>query len=537
MKLKIHIITFTLLLLSQLLTAQTVVIPDSSFKACLVKKLPDILDENQNLILSKAQAYSGNLACIGFEINSIEGIEYFTNVVELNLSSNSISTINTFPINNKLTRLVLDDNLLTSLPTLSNLPNLKTITVKRNKLTSLPDLSANTKITQLYVQSNQLTYIPDLRNQKELWAINFSENSLTSLPFLDSLKKLKELVIAKNQFTQIPPLSKLASLTYLDFSSNQLSSLPVLPNINLIETVKINNNNFKILPDFSIFTNLKKAFLDDNYFTFEDLYPLVSISGYDTIFPLTSQKTLKIGQSFNIKEKDILYIKTGIDLNTSGITRTWYFENKQIQQSQKDRLKVYSDSTALSGNYYCILTSDKFPGLTLKTDNYHIKIDPCFTLYGYVVKTLPGNCTTNGGKINVTSAIKLPYGFSYQLKSTNGSESLNSANGSFTNLGSKEYSLYGVLGNCQKLIESAIKLEDEECDNVYITADGDDENDVYFFKDKGRVTISDKFGNIVSTLNIPAQWDGSGKNGMVAPGLYFANINNGKRLIKITVVY
>lgn len=537
MRLRIYIATFVLLLLSKIILAQTVIIPDAGFRTCLIDKQPGVLDANQNLIISNAQAFSGNLSCIGYGISSIEGIQYFTNVVELNLSRNSISTIGTFPANSKLTRLVLDDNLLTSLPALNNLPELKAFTVRRNKLTTLPDLSANTKITQLYVQSNKLKFIPDLRNQKELWAVNFSDNLLTSLPFIDSLKKLKELVVAQNQFTQIPPLDKLVSLTYLDFSSNQFSSLPNFATANLIETVKIDNNSFQTLPDFSIFPNLKKAFLDNNYFTFEDLQPLTTIPGYDTIFPLASQKVIKVGKNFNIKEKETLYIKTGVDTDIPGITRTWFFESKQIQQSQMDSLKVFSDSTSMSGNYYSTLTNIKFPGLTLKTDSFHINIDPCFTILGYVIKTSPGNCTINGGKIDITSVSAQPIGFTYQLKSTNGYEVLSSENGSFSNLGSKEYLLYGLLGNCQKLIEPKIKLEDEECDNVYITADGDGENDVYFFKENGNVSISDKFGNTVSKFTIPAKWDGSGNNGMVAPGLYYANVNNGERMIKITVVY
>lgn len=531
------IVTFYFILSGWVSLAQTVEIPDPAFRACLLEKNPSILDANQDMIISEANATTGFLSCIGKDITNVEGLQYLTAINDLNLSGNQITQISAFPLNSNLTRLVLNDNQLESLPELISLPSLKIFEIKRNLLTSLPDLSGNPNITQLYVQSNQLSFIPDLRNQTELWAVNFSGNNLTSLPFLDSLKKLEELVVADNRLTQLPSLEKLDSLKLLDISENQIDQLPDFAPGNAIETIDIEKNNFRTLPDFSIFPSLNKAFLDNNYFTFEDLLPLTAISGYESIFPLSSQKPVVVGQEISIAEKEAYFISTGTDLSISGIERTWYFEGNEVQRSTEDSLKVFADSTSLSGNYYATLSFSAFPGLLLRTDSFQITVTPCFDVSGYVVEISPRSCNSNGGKVKVVTSSSIPQDFVYQLISPNGAEVYTSSEGTFANLGSKAYALYGVLGDCKKLIEPSITLENQDCDNVYITADGDGVNDVYFFNEQGKVTISDKFGNTVSELQAPGQWGGFGNKGKVAPGLYFANINDGEKLIKITVVY
>jgi len=532
-----YILKIGFLLLSQLAWSQTIVIPDSGFKACLLEKHPDLLDANQNLIINAANADTDYISCIGYNIRNPEGLQYFSNVTDINLSQNLISQINAFPVNNSLTRLVLDDNQLSSLPSLKNLPKLKTFTVRRNKLTSLPDLSANTKLTQLYVQSNQLAFIPDLQNQKELWAINFSGNKLSALPFLDSLTKLAELVVADNQLTQIQSLEKLSSLKLFNIAGNQIAKLPTFAPNNLIEELNLKNNVFTELPDFAQFPNLQRANLNENYFTFEDLLPLKSILGYDTIFPLTSQKVIEEGQTYNVSEKEAFYIKTNTDTTVPGVKYTWYFEDKAIQISNKNSLKVFTDSTNHSGYYYCELTNASFPDLILRTSNFYIQIEPCFNNKAFVIEVLPRTCQNNGGKISVSTSSPLPADFIYELKAVLSGDNSTSIYGNFVNLSDQAYLLYGKVKNCEKQIGGKIIITDQECENIFITADGDGVDDVYYFKEQGIVTISDKFGNEVSTLQIPAKWDGSGKNGLVPPGLYFANINAGKRLIKITVVH
>ncbi len=518
-------------------SAQTVVIPDARFKACLLSKVPSLMDANQDLIVNEAKTFAGTISCMGFNITDVEGIQYFENITELNLSRNQLSYIGALPVNSVLTRMVLDDNQLSALPALSGLSGLKTLSARRNRITSLPDLSDNKKITQLYVESNQLAVLPELSELKELWAINVSNNKLAHLPALDSLKKMGELVAANNALTEIPSLRNQTVLKFLNIAGNKLTRLPEVADNNGIETIRMERNDFRLLPDFTPFPVLQQAFTNDNHFTYKELIKLTEYEDYLSVFPLSSQKMIQSGRSYEVSEADDLYLKTGIDADVARVTYTWYFEGNEIRKSADDYVRAFTDSPERSGYYYCELTHPDFPDLVLKTDSFFVSVIPCFMAEGFLIEVTPKTCRNSGGRISISTANTLPSGFEYELVSVNTGEERRLANGYFSGLGDSEYMLYGVAGNCRKNIGNRIRIDEEECDNVFITADGDGIDDEYYFNYQGHAVISDKFGNVISELQLPGGWDGTGTHRKVAPGLYFVNINDGEKLIKVTVVY
>lgn len=532
----VHYIALILLVVGNTLQAQTVEIPDDAFRTCLMAKAPSAFDVNEQLILAEAPNITGFLNCASDGINSVEGFQYLTGIQEVNLSRNNITVIN-LPMNPSLTRLILDENQLTALPDLADVPGLKTLVVKRNNLTSLPDLSGNVNLQQLYVENNNLATLPSLLEQKQLWAINVSNNNLTALPLLDSLKELEELVVANNQLTSIQSLVNLDSLTMIDFSGNQLVALPAVDPINKITTIDIENNNFTSVPDFTAFPNLVSAFLNDNYLTFESLMPLKNIPGFPTPFPINSQQELTVGQNFSVREGTPLTLSTGVDQSVSDVTYTWYYEGMEVKSSTTDALLLTNESVEASGYYYCELTHPDFTNLVLQTDSFYVDVFPCFDEGEFVINVTPKTCQSNGGKVMIATTTGLPDGFQYQLVAGYSLDTLIGASGLFTALEQEKYYLYGTVENCRRAIGNTIMIDSEDCDNIHISADGDGVDDFYYFKETGAVKISDKFGNEVSSFSIPAKWEGMGNGRLVTPGLYYADINNGEKLLKITVVY
>lgn len=539
MKMKKTGLCLTLVLtLAMSALGQSVSIPDARFKACLLSKHPDLMDAGQNLIISEARAFAGYINCSGYNIASVEGIEYFENAVELNLSRNLISHIEAFPVNEAMTRMVLDDNQLVTLPDISVLSRVKTFTVRRNNLVSLPDVSANKKITQLYVESNQLTALPDLSELKELWVLNASNNQLRHLPDLDSLKKLSELVVANNQLQELPSLRRQSSLTLLNVAGNKLRALPEVAENNLVETIRMERNEFRQLPDFSVFPASRQVNLNDNYLTFAELVYLTGYEDYQSVFSASSQQVIKAGSYYKVREGDELYLRTGVDQGVKGVVHTWYFEGAEAASlSDSDQIRANTDSSVDGGYYYATLTHPDFPDLILKTDSFHVEVSPCFAMDGFIIEVSPRTCGNSGGRVRVSSANPLPAGFTYELVSVNTGEKQRLSSGLFTGLGESEYLLSGLVGRCEKIIGGRIAITEEACDNVFITADGDGVDDAYYFNGQGSAVIFDKFGNVVAELSLPGEWDGISGSRKVSPGLYFVNINNGEKLIKVTVVY
>ncbi|MFY7963561.1 MAG: DUF7619 domain-containing protein [Chitinophagaceae bacterium] len=218
--------------------AQYVNIPDANFKAFLQSKYPTAfngagqMDTTNSLIVGEI-----NFDCSSNNIASIDGIEYFKNLINFQCSLNQIKKIKALP--SSIKTIDCYQNILDSLPalpsvlqylncsvnsikSLPNLPNTLTyLNCAGNLLTSLPNLP-NT-LTQLWCPNNKLSNLPVL--PISLGLLYCSDNLLTSLPFLPNT--VGSIYCSNNLLTSISNLP--TSLGYAEFVNNKLTSLPTLP--------------------------------------------------------------------------------------------------------------------------------------------------------------------------------------------------------------------------------------------------------------------------------------------------------------------
>jgi uncharacterized repeat protein (TIGR01451 family) len=218
--------------------AQWVTIPDAGFATKLQQLFPSCMNGNQmdttcSLILNTTQLTVNNS-----NIYNLDGVQYFTNLIELNCDFNYLSSLPTLPSllqiircsNNQLTslptlpisliRLQCWNNQLNSLPALTN--TLERLACQYNQLTNLPLLPSS--LIELNCSSNQLTSIPSL--PASLLSFNTADNQLSNISSLPN--NLQTFHCAINQFTSLPTLPP--NLVELGCSQNQLTTLPNLPN-------------------------------------------------------------------------------------------------------------------------------------------------------------------------------------------------------------------------------------------------------------------------------------------------------------------
>lgn len=264
------------------LKAQTwVQVPDLNFQNYLTAHYPAgaFSTSGGNFYIDSdhpdVQAQQG-LNISSLNISSIEGVQAFENMTQLDCSHNNLTTLPVLPNSllglncsynqlNGLSALPLmlqflncEFNSLSSIPALPSLiqllcnnnqlttlsaplsVSLQNLQCQNNQLTNLPTLPSS--LIQLNCDQNQLTLLPDLAN---LWNLHCSYNQLTSLPLIPST--LHFLECASNHLTVIPSLSNVlqvfecgyneltvlpqlpASLASLGCSFNQLTTLPDLP--------------------------------------------------------------------------------------------------------------------------------------------------------------------------------------------------------------------------------------------------------------------------------------------------------------------
>lgn len=195
--------TIVLLLFSSSLafSQTTVTISDPNFKACLVETLPQLLDENQQLIIDSAKAFQGNLKCVNKGITQIPELIYFES----------------------LTRLELNKNKLSSLPSLNNMTELNYLYVAENQLTELPELNQLSNLEQLICWKNKLTTLPDISLLHQLHRLDVPVNQLTTFPVLSPIAPMKTLLVDDNFITNLPDLSGYPLLQIVKVVNNRLS--------------------------------------------------------------------------------------------------------------------------------------------------------------------------------------------------------------------------------------------------------------------------------------------------------------------------
>lgn len=200
--------------------AQTVNIPDANFKAYLVGNTSINTNGDNEIQISEATAFTGEIQCANKNIADLTGVEAFTKIFALSFSSNQV----------------------TSLDVSKNL-NLVGLNCSQNMLTSL-DISKNTALQYLYCGNNLLTDL-DVSKNTNLRTLNCVSNQITNLDMSKNIALLN-LVCNYNQLTHLD-ISKNIVLSSFYCSNNQLTSLNLKngnnSNLGIGAFTSINNPN------------------------------------------------------------------------------------------------------------------------------------------------------------------------------------------------------------------------------------------------------------------------------------------------------
>lgn len=448
---------------SLVLSQTTIPINDSNFKTCLVETLPHLLDGNQELILDSAKVFKGNLKCVNRGIIQVPELLYFESITSLELN--------------------------------------------QNKLTSLPSLDKMTKLTYFYV----------------------AENQLTELPNLNKLSNLEQLICWKNQLTTLPDISMLHKLYRLDVPVNKLTVFPELSPIAPMKVVLVDDNFITNLPDLSNYPLLTIVKLVNNQLSFDDLEMILQ-QPKPQIYDYYPQKFFDVLPPTFIDEGKEVTLNTGLDETNEFVHFEWLKNNVRFDTT--NTITFNNISLADSGNYRAVINSDLFPNKPLYTNSTLIRVRECPKLE-QITHTIKSAKCTQDGKVYIENG---SMNYTYQLSST--SNTFTSTTGQFKNVKAGNYSLkISHKSGCVREFNETIMVESEACEEVLITPDGDGNQDEFYFSESGVAVLYDKFGNKIREFELPTSWDGEANNQKVAPGYYSLDINHGETIIGITVIY
>ena len=218
--------------------------------------------EELNIIASVPMLQRLTLSDCG--LSTIAGLEKAQNLIELDLSDNTIRNLEPLSAIMGLRTLNLNHNALTGLTALSNLGSLERLDVSYNSLTSIAPIATCTNLAWLDVSNNNLPDLGAIDNLPELSHFSADQNELTDVAILGNCVNLTELSIANNTITDISALATLVNLEIFDFSHNQVENLPQWPDGCKLRTINGSNNALTSLSALKNMHELSHVYMDYN---------------------------------------------------------------------------------------------------------------------------------------------------------------------------------------------------------------------------------------------------------------------------------
>lgn len=208
--------------------------PDANFQ----KYLSENVDTNKDGSLSAAERDAvTELNVQNARIKSLNGIQYFTQLVTLRCYNNQLTKLDVSK-NTQLKYLWCYNNQLTELDVSKNI-QLAAVVCWNNQLTKL-DVSKNMQMTILYCYNNQLKSLDVSKNAK-LMSLHCDNNQLTKLD-VSKNAQLEILYCDNNQLTKLD-VSKNVQLEILHCGNNQLTNMDISKNTKL-QTFECMDNEY-----------------------------------------------------------------------------------------------------------------------------------------------------------------------------------------------------------------------------------------------------------------------------------------------------
>lgn len=270
-------------------------------------------------------------------VRNLEGIQYCTNLEELDLSWNEIDDIDELSHLTKLTSLDIKYNKkISNLKPVAGLPELKVLKITRTGISDFNPLKSLKKLEELYVGRNEgadYSVIGELTSLKELeifagkisdisWISNLKKlnhldllyNGITDINPLSSLTELEYLGLAINKISDISPVANFKKLTYLDIYHNQVSDISALAELENLETIFLTGNKISDIRSLSNLTKLTYLLLDENEIS--DISPVAGLDKLGTfvmsqnnISDITPVKNLTALTELTLDNNDIRNIE------------------------------------------------------------------------------------------------------------------------------------------------------------------------------------------------------------------------------------
>ncbi len=184
--------------------------------------------------------------------------ERVRNPERLNLDRRQLESCPVLEHEQRLRLINYQNNNITAIKNLENLPNLIFLDMYNNKLASLDgSLSCARGLRVLMAGKNRLGAISNLTLLKKLDVLDLHSNEIKKISGLETLVDLRVLNLAGNLLTVVEGLSSLSSLTELNLRRNNIKVVNELDKITSLQRIFLSHNQIARMEDIHSVFNVK----------------------------------------------------------------------------------------------------------------------------------------------------------------------------------------------------------------------------------------------------------------------------------------
>ena len=284
---------------TEVIPGASIQIPDPKLRAAIEEALGKA---SGDIITTSEMETLEEFSASGSEIENLEGLQFATNLEDLNIWSTSVSNLSPLAGLTKLSHLRFTGAPASDLSPLSELTNLRTLILYDigpsgldaalldisplagltelrtlwlfwNSIADISPLAGLTNLSHLDLKGNRVSDLSPLSGLKNLQTLNLSGMSYQITPKiwrvglvppiltlfdispLAGLTKLRDLHLEWNKITDVSPLANLQNLTTLNLEGNKITNVSPLANLQNLGRLHIEGNN---ISDISPLDELRK---------------------------------------------------------------------------------------------------------------------------------------------------------------------------------------------------------------------------------------------------------------------------------------
>lgn len=249
---------------SVLINEKPIHIPDEKFAACVKRKtgVADVLDITKSRV-SKIT----NFRCEE-RFASMAGIEHFSNLKTLNLTSRNLSDLSPLKNLTKLTSLSVggyDGNgNIRDISPLSSLENLTYLSIYSTRVSDISALGGLRRLQTLKIDDNQISDISILENLVNLRILSMSNNRISNIVPLRMMRNLYRLEARNNIIRDISAIGRIFKPVFIDLQGNKISQLSSLKAMNNVWSLNLAENDISDISPLRKIAKIRFLILDRN---------------------------------------------------------------------------------------------------------------------------------------------------------------------------------------------------------------------------------------------------------------------------------